>query len=63
MPLIDLLDQLGGLDASTLRRLPERTVQALIEAGAAAMVGADRHKWIAERLTLRNGHRPRNWDA
>ena len=40
MPLDALLDYVSNSDQDTLREIPEHTLQAVIEAGAAAAVGA-----------------------
>jgi transposase-like protein len=63
MPLDDLLCQLGETDSDKLKVILERTVQALIEAEVAAVIKAGRHERVEERVTYRNGHRPRICDT
>ena len=63
MPLDDLLFQLGETDSDKLKVILERTVQALIEAEVSAVIKASRHERAEERVTYRNGHRPRSWDT
>ena len=63
MPLDDLLVELGDRDKDALRVILERTVQALVEAEVTAVIGAGRHERTEERLTYRNGHRPRTLDT
>ena len=63
MPLDDLLCQLGETDSDKLKVILERTVQALIEAEVSAVIRAGRHERVEERVTYRNGHRPRVWDT
>ena len=63
MPLDDLLVELGDRDKDALRVILERTVQALVEAEVTAVIGAGRHERTPERLTYRNGHRPRTLDT
>ena len=63
MPLDDLLCQPGETDSDKLKVIPERTVQALIEAEVPAVIKAGRHERVEERVTYRNGHHPRIWDT
>jgi putative transposase len=63
MPLDELLGELGDRDKDTLRVILERTVQALLEAEVTAVIGAGRHERAEERVTYRNGHRPRTLDT
>lgn len=57
---LDLLDTLRDADAgSVMRRLLEHGLQALIEAEAAAVIGAGPRERTEARMTWRNGSRPR----
>ncbi|MBV9412862.1 MAG: IS256 family transposase [Acidimicrobiia bacterium] len=59
----DLSELLAALKAGevtdTIRTSLEWILQELIEAEAAAVIGAERHERSATRTNLRNGHRPR----
>jgi transposase-like protein len=46
-----------------LRELVRWTVQELMEAEVSSQIGAGRYERSAERLTQRNGFRPRTWDT
>jgi transposase-like protein len=63
MPLDALLDYVSNSDQDTLREILERTLQALIEAEAAGVVGAQPHERTESRVGHRNGHRPRTVDT
>src|ERR1035437_2855750 len=63
MPLDALLGYVSNSDQDTLREIPEHTLQALIEAEAAAAVGAQPHERTEGRVGHRNGHRPRTVDT
>lgn len=58
-----LLDQLDGADTDVLRRVLEPAMQRLIEAEAAARIGAAPHERSAARTTHRNGYRERILDT
>lgn len=58
-----LLNQLDGADADVLRRALEHAMQRLIEAEAAAHIGAAPHERTATRTTHRNGYRERILDT
>jgi putative transposase len=59
----DLSELLAALKAGevtdTIRTSLERILQELIEAEAAAVIGAERHERTETRTNLRTGHRPR----
>ena len=58
--LSDLLDALrAGEMTDTIRRSLEWILQQLIEAEAAAVIGARPHERTDARTAQRNGHRPR----
>jgi len=59
--LLNVVDTGDGTDL--IRDLLRWLVQELIEAEAAAVIGADRYERSGERLTHRNGHRPRVWST
>ena len=63
MPLDALLGYVSNSDQDSLREILGRTLQALIEAEAAQVVGAQPHERSAGRLGYRNGHRPRTVDT
>jgi transposase-like protein len=63
MPLDALLGYVANSDQDTLREILEHTLQALIEAEAAAVVGAQPHERTEGRVGHRNGHRPRTVDT
>src|ERR1035437_8040747 len=63
MPLDALLGYVSNSDQDTLREILEHTRQALIEAEAAAVVGAQPHERTEGRVGHRNGHRPRTVDS
>jgi len=50
-------------DQDTLREILEHTLQALIEAEAAGVVGAQPHERTESRVGHCNGHRPRTVDT
>jgi transposase-like protein len=58
-----LLDHLDGADTDVLRRVLEHAMQRLIEAEAAAHIGAAPHERASTRSTYRNGHRERILDT
>jgi len=58
-----LLDHLDGADADVLRRVLEHAMQRLIEAEAAAHIGAGPHERATTRTTYRNGYRERVLDT
>ncbi|MGH9072297.1 MAG: IS256 family transposase [Acidimicrobiales bacterium] len=63
MPLDVLLDQISNSEQDRLREILEHTLQALIEAEASQVLGAQPHERTESRLGQRNGHRPRTVDT
>ena len=63
MPLDALLDHVSNSDQDSLKEILEHTLQALIEAEAAAVIGAGRHERTPERQAQRNGYRARTLDT
>ena len=58
--LLDLLAELDTADeGSVMRRILAHGLQALIEAEATVAIGAGRHERTPERMTQRNGSRPK----
>jgi transposase-like protein len=62
MPLDALLDYVSNSDQDSLREILGHTLQALIEAEAAQVVGAQPHERSEGRVGYRNGHRQRTVD-
>ncbi len=58
-----LLDQLQGADTEVLRPVLEHAMKRLIEAEAAAQIGAAPHERASTRTTYRNGYRERILDT
>jgi putative transposase len=58
-----LLDHLDGADTDLLRRVLEHAMQRLIDAEAAAHIGAGPHERASTRTTYRNGNRERILDT
>ncbi|HVD02942.1 MAG TPA: transposase, partial [Candidatus Dormibacteraeota bacterium] len=59
MPLDALLGYISNSDQDSLREILEHTLQALIEAEAAVVLGAQPHERTESRVGHRNGHRSR----
>ena len=59
----ELFDHLATADADQLRLILEHGLQKLIELEATAVIGADVYERTADRLTHRNGHRPKLLDS
>jgi transposase-like protein len=57
------LDHLDGADTDLLRRVLEHAMQRLIDAEAAAHIGAGPHERASTRTTYRNGNRERILDT
>ena len=58
-----LLDHLAGADVDVLRTVCQHALQRLVELEATIVVGADRYEQSPERMTYRNGHRPKTLDT
>ena len=63
MPLDALLGYISSSDQDSLREILEHTLQALIEAEAAVVLGAQPHERTESRVGHRNGHRSRLLDT
>ncbi|HVD04041.1 MAG TPA: transposase, partial [Candidatus Dormibacteraeota bacterium] len=63
MPLDALLGYISNSDQDSLREILEHTLQALIEAEAAVVLGAQPHERTESRVGHRNGHRSRLLDT
>lgn len=63
MPLDALLGYISTSDQDSLREILEHTLQALIEAEAAVVLGAQPHERTESRVGHRNGHRSRLLDT
>jgi transposase-like protein len=61
MALVELLQKAD--DGDFLRSVAEAVLQLLMEADVDGVIGAGRHERSPERLTYRNGHRPRSLDT
>jgi transposase-like protein len=61
MALVELLEKAD--DGDFLRAVAEAVLQLLMEADVEGVIGAGRHERSPERLTYRNGHRPRTLDT
>ena len=63
MELYELLRKADGADVDFLREGVRTLAQALMEVEVAAQIGAEHHQRTPERVTHRNGYRPRDWDT
>ena len=63
MALVDYLRKHDLLDADFLREAVQLLMQQLIELEASEQIGAGRYERRAERVTHRNGYRPRPWET
>jgi putative transposase len=64
MALLDLVRQYqDDAQVDALREGVRLLVEAFMEAGVRAQVGADRYERTPERRTYRNGYRQRPWDT
>jgi transposase-like protein len=59
VPLDHLLVELRDQGQDSLRVIMERMVRGLVEVEVRAVIAAGRHELSEERVTYRNGHRPR----
>ena len=66
-PRMALLEEIrkaaADRDEDFVKAALRKTLQDLIEAEVAAIIGADRHERTEERNNHRNGHRERQWDT
>jgi putative transposase len=63
MELYELLRKADGADVDFLREGVRTLAQALMEVEVAAQLGAEHSQRSPERVTHRNGYRPRDWDT
>lgn len=63
MELYELLRKAEGADVDFLREGVQTLAQALMEVEVSARIGAERGQRTPERVTQRNGYRPREWDT
>jgi putative transposase len=63
MPVLDRLRKGDEPAEDPLREIVRWAVQELMEAEVAAQIGAGRYERSDERVTQRNGTRPRTWDT
>lgn len=59
----DVAQVLRGPEGDFLRRAMEQLLHRLMEAEVQAKIGAGLHERSADRVTWRNGYRPRGWDT
>jgi putative transposase len=63
MELYELLCKAESADVDFLREGVRTLAQALMEVEVAAQVGAEHGERTPQRVTHRNGYRPRDWDT
>ena len=63
MELYELLRKAEGADVDFLREGVRTLAQALMEVEVAAQIGAEHSQRTPDRVTHRNGYRPRDWDT
>jgi putative transposase len=63
MELYELLRKAEGADVDFLREGVRTLAQALMELEVSAQIGAEHGQRSPERVTHRNGYRPRDWDT
>lgn len=63
MELYELLRKADNADVDFLREGVRTLAQALMEVEVAAQVGAEHGERTPQRVTHRNGYRPRDWDT
>ena len=63
MELYELLRKAEGADVDFLREGVRTLAQALMEVEVAAQIGAEHGQRSPDRVTHRNGYRPRDWDT
>jgi putative transposase len=63
MELYELLRKAEGADVDFLREGVRTLAQALMEVEVAAQIGAEHGQRSPQRVTQRNGYRPRDWDT
>jgi len=63
MERYELLRKAESADVDFLREGVRTLAQALMEVEVAAQIGAERGERTPQRVTQRNGYRPRDWDT
>jgi putative transposase len=63
MELYELLRKADSADVDFLREGVRTLAQALMEVEVAAQIGAEHSQRTPQRVTHRNGYRPRDWDT
>jgi putative transposase len=63
MELAELLSKAEGADADWLREGVRVLAQALMDAEVSTLIGAEHGQRTPDRVTHRNGYRPREWDT
>jgi putative transposase len=63
MELYELLRKADGADVDFLREGVRTLAQALMEVEVTAQIGAEHGQRTPDRVTHRNGYRPRDWDT
>ena len=63
MDVLELLGKAQGADAAWLREAVRVLAEAIMDAEVTSLVGAEPGQRTPERVTHRNGHRPRAWDT
>jgi putative transposase len=63
MELLELVSKAEGGDVDFLREGVRVLAQALMEAEVSAQIGAEHGQRVPDRVTHRNGYRPRDWDT
>ena len=63
MELYELLRKVESADVDFLREGVRTLAQALMEVEVAAQIGAEHSERTPQRVTHRNGYRPRDWDT
>jgi putative transposase len=63
MELYELLRKADGADIDFLREGVRTLAQALMEVEVSTQIGAERGQRTPERVSHRNGYRPRDWDT
>jgi transposase-like protein len=63
MELYELLRKADGADIDFPREGVRTLAQALMEVEVAGQIGAEHSQRTPQRVTQRNGYRPRDWDT
>src|SRR5919201_6507798 len=63
MELLELVSKADSGDVDFLREGVRVLAQALMEVEVSAQIGAEHGERTPDRMTHRNGYRPRDWDT